>query len=262
MHTVANDIRLSYELSGRNDAPVVVLSHSLGSSSIMWDPQLTALEADYRVLRFDTRGHGESEATDGPYTLDMLGDDAIALLDALDIGQVHWVGLSKGGMIGQNVALRAPARLRSLALCDTMALVPEDAQPVWQERIDVAGSQGMEPLADPTMERWFTPPFHVSDAPAVARIRDQFVATPVAGYVGCCHAIRALDYLDSLSALSLPVLVMVGEHDPATPVEASRAMHAAMPGSDLAVIPSAAHLSNMEQPARFNRRLLEFLASA
>ncbi len=260
MHRTVNGIEMSYELSGERDAPVVVLSHSLGSSTVMWKPQIEQLEREYQVLRYDTRGHGGSEAPDGAYDLDLLGDDAVALLDALEIDRVHWVGLSMGGMIGQSIALRHPQRLLTLALCDTMAVVPDAMQGLWLERIDTARESGMEALADATMERWFTPVFRSADEQAVASIRRQFVATPVAGYVGCCEAIRRLNYLPMLTNVNVPTLVMVGEHDQATPVAAADAIHEQIAASERVVIPNAAHLSNVEQRGLFNTKMLDFLS--
>jgi len=260
MHIQVNGVDIHYELSGRDGAPVVALSHSLGSSSIMWDPQLAALEADYRVLRIDTRGHGGSAAPDIAYDLDMLGNDAASVLDALGIGRVHWVGLSMGGMIGQNLALRMPHRLASLVLCDTTARIPPEALPMWDDRIAAARDEGMSALTESTMQRWFTPDYLRDDPPAVVPIRRQFEATPAAGFIGCCHAIRALDYLDRLDGLSLPTLIIVGADDPSTTVAAAEAMHERIGGSELAVLASASHLSNVEQPEAFTKALLPFLS--
>ncbi len=261
MKIKVNGIELNYDLQSAAGKPVVVLSHSLGSSMSMWDPQVRALSPSYQLLRFDTRGHGESQAPTGPYDLDMLGDDAVALLDALDLERVHWVGLSMGGMVGQNVALRYPRRLITLSLCDTMALVTEDMQCVWLDRIKVARNAGMEELADATMQRWFTETFRRVHPEAVAPIRGQFVSTPTAGYIGCCEAIRRLNYLQELHTIGCPALVMVGEHDPATPVAASDAMHRRLTSSEMAVIPDAAHMSNIEQADTFNSTLSRFLST-
>jgi 3-oxoadipate enol-lactonase len=259
MKIKANGIHMNYQLSGKDGAPVVVLSHSLGSSLAMWDPQIKCLEPHYRVLRYDTRGHGGSDAPKGAYTLDQLGDDAIGLLDSLGIDVVHCVGLSMGGMIGQCLALNHTDRLRSLALCDTAAIIPEDAQPVWQERMDTARDKGMQALVRETLERWFTLPYLSQNSYGVELIRNQFLATPVAGYIGCSEAIRGLNYLERLSEIKIPTLIMVGEDDPGTPVAASEAMHERIPGSRLVVIPSAAHLSNIEQKEAFNSALTGFL---
>jgi 3-oxoadipate enol-lactonase len=189
----------------------------------------------------------------------MLGDDAVALLDALGIEKVHWVGLSMGGMIGQGVALNHPDRLFSLALCDTTAAVPEEAQVLWQERIDTARQKGMGALVDGTMERWFTPSFLKLDLPMVAQIRKMFLATSVEGYIGCTEAIRRVKYLDRLSRVKVPTLIIVGEDDQGTPVSAAQAMHERIAGSKLVILRSARHLSNVEQPEAFNAALLKFL---
>jgi len=254
-----NGFKVSYQLSGPEGAPVVCLSHSLASSRVMWDPQTAALHQNFRLLRYDTRGHGGTDAPSGAYDLDQLGDDAVAMLDALGIDLVHWVGLSMGGMIGQNLALRYPERLASVMLCDTLGVVPEEAQPVWEERIQVAVRDGMAPLCESTLARWFTPAYLHLSPPAVETIRSQLMDTPVSGYVGCCEAIRRLDYLDRLHEISLPVCVVVGEEDPATPPSASEAIHQRIAGSSLVVIDNAAHLSNVEQPELFNAAMLGFL---
>lgn len=255
----ANGININYELSGKEGAPVVMLSHSLACSLVMWQPQMAVLESAFQVLRFDTRGHGESDAPEGAYSLDLLTADAVGLLDALNIKTVHFVGLSMGGMIGQCLALDYADRLKSLALCDTAASMPEETQPIWQQRIDAAGQTGMAGQVDGTLERWFRPEYLQLNPPEVEMIRRQILATPVAGYVGCCEAIRRLKYLDRLSEIKLSTLIMVGEEDPGTPVAASEAMHVRISGSELVVLPSARHLSNIEQAEAFNTALMAFL---
>jgi 3-oxoadipate enol-lactonase len=259
MITEANGINIHYELSGRKQAPVVVLGHSLACSQAMWWPQVELLEAHFRVLRYDTRGHGHSEAPAGPYTLEQLVDDAIAMLDALKIDQVHWVGLSMGGMIGQGLALSRPERLKTLVLADTAAIIPAKAQPVWQERIDTARNGGMQAVAESTLERWFTPNYLKKNLPETDRIRQLILATPLDGYIGCSEAIRRLNYLERLNTLDIITLIMVGADDPGTPVAASEAMHAQIKNSKLVVIPQAAHLSNIEQTDIFNDQLMAFL---
>jgi 3-oxoadipate enol-lactonase len=259
MRIKANTIEINYELSGKKDAPVVVLSHSLSSSLEMWNPQMEDLNPHFQVLRYDIRGLGGSEAPSGAYTLELLGNDVIKLLDALNINKVHFVGLSIGGMIGQGLALNHAHRLRSLALCDTAPIIPQEAQLIWQERINKVLSKGMEALLDETMERWFTPSFLKQNPPMLDLIRKQILATPVAGYLGCAEAIRRLNYLDQLSKIEMPTLIMVGEDDPGTPVSASKAIHERISNSKLVILPSARHLSNIEQTQAFNSVLLEFL---
>lgn len=259
MRVEANGINIHYELSGKKQAPVVVLGHSLACSQVMWWPQLELLETHFQVLRYDTRGHGQTEAPPGPYTLEHLVADAIGMLDALKLDRVHWVGLSMGGMIGQGVALGHPGRLSLMVLADTAAIIPAEAQPVWQERIDAAINGGMQAVVESTLERWFTPQYLAHGGPEVDRIRQQILATPVAGYVGCSEAIRRLNYLDRLDAVETKTLIMVGADDPGTPVAASQAMHAKIKNSQMVVIPQAAHLSNIEQVQIFNDNLIAFL---
>jgi len=261
MFIKANGIQMNYELSGKKDGPFVILSHSLGSSLVMWNPQMKTLEPHFQVLRYDIRGHGRSEAPPGAYTLELLGEDAVALLDVLEIEKVDWIGLSMGGMIGQSVALNYPRRLKSLALCDTGAAIAPEAQPLWQERIDAVREKGVASQLEPTMERWFTPSFLKLNPYMLGVIRKEFLATPAQGYLGCIYAIRKLNYLDRLSTIEIPTLIMVGEDDPGTPVAASEAMHQRIPDSRLVIIKSACHLSNVEQPEVFNTNLITFLKS-
>jgi 3-oxoadipate enol-lactonase len=260
MKIKVNGININYELTGPKGAPVVMLSHSLACSLVMWQPQMAVLESAFRILRFDTRGHGGSDAPPGAYSLEQLAADAIGLLDALKIETVHFVGLSMGGMIGQCLALDYSDRLKSLALCDTAAIMPAETQPIWQQRIDAAGETGMAGQVDETLERWFRPAFLQLNPPEVDMIRRQILATPPAGYIGCCEAIRRLNYLERLAAIGLPTLIMVGEEDPGTPVAASEAMHACISGSKLVILPEARHLSNIEQAEAFNTALMDFLA--
>lgn len=259
MKIETNGIQINYELSGKQDAPVVVLSHSLACSMVMWAPQLDLLEDHFRVLRYDTRGHGDSDAPPEPYTLEQLVNDAIGLVDGLGVDRFHWVGLSMGGMIGQGLALSHPGRLDSLVLADTAAEIPDESQPVWQERIDAVRNAGMQAVAETTLERWFTPDYLKQNPPGIDQIRQQILSTPVAGYIGCSEAIRRLNYLEALAEIQTSVLIMVGADDPGTPVSASEAMHARIQGSTLAVIPEAAHLSNIEQTRVFNTHLMDHL---
>jgi 3-oxoadipate enol-lactonase len=255
----ANGIDVNYELTGREGAPVLMLSHSLASSMVMWNPQLDALEPHFKVLRYDMRGHGRSAAPDGAYTLEMLAEDVVALLDALDIDAVHFVGLSIGGMIGQGFALSHADRLESLVLCDTSAVMPAEAQPILQQRIALARQNGMADQVDGILERWFTPTYLRANPPEVEMIRQQIKATPLAGFIGCSEALRGLNYLERLSEITLPTLIMVGEEDPGTPVAASQAIHERIAGSQLVVLPSARHLCNIEQAEAFNGALMKFL---
>ncbi|MCU0579265.1 MAG: 3-oxoadipate enol-lactonase [Desulfobacterota bacterium] len=257
----ANGILLNYELTGKEGAPMVVLSHSLGSSLVMWEPQLSALEPRFRVLRYDTRGHGGSEAVPGPYTFEMLAADAVALLDELGIPRVHFIGLSMGGMIGQALGIYHPERLVSLTLCDTAAANPPGAREIWQERIDLVRRQGLAPLWAGTLDRWLSPEFVRRNPPLLEKIRRQFLATSVNGYGGCSQAIMGLDYLGQLGRIKTPTLIIVGEEDQGTPVSAARALQDRISGSRLVMLPQARHLSSVEQTEHFNRAVLEFLTT-
>jgi 3-oxoadipate enol-lactonase len=261
MFITANGIKINYELSGKKDGPVVILSHSLASSLKMWEPQMEMLRSHFRVLRYDTRGHGKSETTPAPYTLELLGEDALGLLDQLSMDQVHWVGLSMGGMIGQAIALNHPQRLKSLALCDTASIIPAEAQPIWDERIEGVRNIGMKSQLETTMERWFTPSYLRLNPPMFTLIKEEFLATPAEGYIGCAGAIRRLNYLSQLGEINLPTFILVGEDDPATPVSASQAIHEQIRNSKLVILPSTRHLSNVEQAEAFNENLLRFLKS-
>jgi 3-oxoadipate enol-lactonase len=239
---------------------VVTLSHSLATDLSMWDPQLDALRARYRVLCYDTRGHGGTAVTPGAYSLDQLAEDARALLGALGIARTHWCGLSMGGMIGQTLALRHPELFASLALCDTSSRIPAEARPLWADRIRTAETQGMEPLVEPTLARWLTAPFRERRQDVVGQVARMIRSTPPRGYAGCCHAISALDLTDRISAIQVPTLIVVGEEDQGTPVAASKVMHERIKGSELVIIPSAAHLANLEQPEAFTRAVTGFLS--
>ena len=258
MKITANGIAINYTLDGPANAPVVTMSHSLATDLSMWDPTLPAL-AGFRVLRYETRGHGKTEAPKGGYTLDQLADDALALLKALGIAKTHWVGLSMGGMIGQTLALKAPEVFASLSLCDTSSRIPAEARPLWADRIKLAQAQGMEPLVTPTLERWFTKPFRESRKDVIDKVATMIRTTPPDGYAGCCAAIAQLDLTDRIGAIKLPTFVIVGEDDPGTPVAAHQVIHDKIAGSQLVIVKSAAHLANMEQPDAFNKALGAFL---
>lgn len=262
MKTKANGINVYYELHGKEGAPWLVLSHSLACSVRMWDEQIAAFKDRYRILAYDTRGHGATDAPAGAYTLDMLAEDARALLDAVGVKRCHWAGLSMGGMIGQTFALKYPGVFQTLTLADTSSRIPAEAAPIWAERIKVAESQGMQPHVEPTLGRWFTEPYRKSGAKRVADVAALIASTPVAGYVGCCQAIPKLNTTARLKEIKCPILIIVGEQDMGTPVAMSREIHDNAPGSKLAILPSASHLSNIEQPAAFNHALAEFLSSS
>ena len=258
MKAHANGIDIHYEVSG--SGPWVTLSHSLFCDRTMWDPQMAALEHHFSVLRFDTRGHGKTDAPAGAYTLAQMAGDVIGLLNALKIERTHFVGLSMGGMIGQHLALKVPQRVDRLVLADTAARFPPEAQALWPERIRIAAEEGMAAMVEPTLARWFTAPYRAAHPEVMARIAALIKATPVAGFIGCAQAIPRVDTLDRLPELDMPTLVIVGSEDGGTPPAMAREIAQAIPGARLEIIADASHLSNIEQAEAFNRLLLDFLA--
>ena len=262
MNASVNGIDTYYELHGKPGAPWLAFSHSLACNLRMWDGQIEAFKDRFRILAYDTRGHGRSSAPAGPYTLESMADDLRALLSHLDIQRLHFVGLSMGGMIGQTFALKYPGLLTSLTLADTTSRYPAEAAPLWRERIRTAESKGMQPLVQATLERWFTEPFRKSHPDKVKKIAEAILATPVAGYAGCCAAIPKIDVTARLKEIKCRALVICGEQDAGTPPAMARQIQENLPGSKLALIAQAAHLSNLELPEAFNRALADFLTKS
>jgi len=253
----ANGIGIAYRLEGPADAPVVLFSNSLATNLEMWNDQAAALVGDYRVLRYDTRGHGGSEAGSGPYSIELLSGDVIALLDALSIPRAAFVALSLGGMIAQYTAARHPDRFTALVLCDTAMRINGD---VWSERIRSVQANGVGPQVDPSLGRWFTKPFRERNPAMMDAVRRMILTTSPAGYCNCAAAMRATDLELVTPSIGVPTMVVVGAEDPSTPPSAAEAIHAAVAGSRYEVIERAAHLPNMERPDVFNRLLKGFLA--
>ena len=258
MRARLNGVEIDYTIDG-DTGPWLVMSHSLGCTQAMWDLQMPALTARYRVLRYDSRGHGQSEGPPGAYTLEQLADDAAALLDHVGVERAVWVGFSMGGMIGQVFALRHAARVRALVLADTTSEHHATPQSVWDERIRVAHERGMAPLVQPAIGRWFTQAFRDDHPDVVAPVAATIAGTSVNGWAGCCAAISAVHTTPHLGAITCPALVMVGEHDIGTPLASALTIHRHLPNSVLVVIADAAHMTCIEQPAQFNRALRVFL---
>jgi 3-oxoadipate enol-lactonase len=246
-----------HRFDGPEDAPVLLLSNSLGTTHEMWNPQLAALTGHFRVLRFDRRGHGQSAVPPGPYTIGEMAADVVELLDSLGLERVSYCGLSIGGMEAMWNAANAPERIERLALCSTSPHMPP--RELWDERAATVRAEGVGVLADATMERWFSPEFHESDPDKVAWIREMFASIPAEGYAGCCEAIREWDFREELGRIAAPTLVLSAEHDPSTPPESGRAIADGIPGASFHVLPGARHLSNVEQPEAFTAALLEHL---
>jgi 3-oxoadipate enol-lactonase len=260
MKIKTNGIEINCVIEGAG--PWVTMSHSLACNLSMWDPQMQMLTKNYKVLRFDTRGHGASSAPEGAYTLEQMADDVHGLFAELGIQRTHFVGLSMGGMIGETYALKYPGVFQSMVLADTTSRRPPNATQMWAERIAIAREKGMDALVEGTLGRWFTEPYRQAHPEVMARIGNDIRNTPVAGFAGCCEAIARIDVLDQLQDIDCPALVIVGDQDHGTPPEMARQIHANLRGSELLIIPSAAHLSNVEQPAIFSKALAEFLGKS
>lgn len=255
----ANGIFINYRLEGNKNSPVVMLSNSLLSNYSMWDDQIDALlQAGFQVLRHDTRGHGGTDAPSGPYSIELLVEDVRALLDALEINKVHFVGLSMGGFIAQLLAVTHPERVISLGLCDTACVMPPAL--LWNERIDTAKAEGVQgSLTDATLKRWFTAPFHETGKHAIEKIRVMIKQTSAQGYINNAMAIRDMDLCKNLPNIKVPTLVIVGAEDPACPVSAAQILHEGISGAELVILEGAAHLPNIEKRDEFNAALLNFL---
>ena len=248
---------MNARLSGPEQAPVLVLSNSMGTTTAMWDDQLEALSRHHRVLRYDHRGHGGAGPPPGPYRMEQLGRDLLGLLDELELERVSFCGLSLGGMVGMWLAANAPERVERLALCCTSAKV--DPGP-YLERAAKVRAGGTGSVAGEVVERWFTPGFRERAPETVARAVAMLLATPAEGYAGCCEAIAAMDLRPGLGSIAAPTLVVAGGDDPATPPAHAEAIVAAIPAARLEVVAGAAHLANIEQPQRMTRLLLDHLS--
>lgn len=240
---------LAHLLAGRPDAPVLVLPSSLGTTRELWDAQIDALERDFRVLRYEHRGHGASPEPQGPYSMPELGADAIALLDELGIERALWCGLSLGGMVGMWLAVHAPERLSGLVLACTSARV---ASPdAYRERAALVREHGIEPVADAIVARWFTSTTFHERPNLPERFRAIVVSQPVEGYAGCCEALAGWDFREELASIAVPTLVVAGAEDEATPAADTDLLADRIPGARRVVLDGAAHLANLERPDAF-----------
>ncbi|MGE4410014.1 MAG: 3-oxoadipate enol-lactonase [Sphingobium sp.] len=255
--TTGDGCRIACRFDGPEGAPVLLLSNSLGTDMGMWAPQMAAWTQYFRVLRYDQRGHGASDAPAGAYSMDRLGRDVIELLDALMIEKVDFCGLSLGGMTGQWLGIREPSRLRRMVLANSSSFMgPPSA---WDSRIIAVLDKGMAPLAQASVERWFTPAFAATATDAIAPIGAMLQATSPAGYAGCCAAIRDMDMRRMVPLITTPTLVIGGSEDPATPPPHSETLAGAIDGAELMML-KAAHLSNVELPDAFATAVSGFLS--
>lgn len=249
---------LNVQIEGRPDGPVVLLAHSVGCDLTLWDRQIPALTRDYRVIRYDARGHGRSEAPDAPYTVEQLAGDALAVLDACDARRAHFCGLSLGGTIGLWLALNAPHRLASLTLCDTAARLGTIEG--WQSRIQAVEEGGTASIADLSMTRFFSAAFFARDPNEVERFRRILIETPDQGFAGCCAVLRDADFRAALGGIKVPTLVLCGAQDVPTPPADSQVLAGEIPNARLVLV-DGGHLSAIEASATFNAALLDHLAA-
>lgn len=251
-------VRIHYELSGEDELPVLVLSNSLGVNLTMWEQQLQSLGSQRRILRYDTRGHGQSSVPVGPYSIDELGQDVLDLLDRLQIGRASFCGLSMGGVIGQWLGIHAPDRLHRLVLANTAAKIGIEA--TWDSRIAQVQKDGLTPIVSGTLERWFTAPFRAAQPEIVAKTAAMLQATSAEGYAACCAAIRDADFRAEMASIRVPTLVIAGIEDPVTPPSDSRFLAESIAESSYVEL-AAAHLSNVEAASEFNAALRHFLSA-
>jgi 3-oxoadipate enol-lactonase len=252
----ADGTAIHVEVEGPQDAPVLMLSNSLGTNLHMWDDQIPAFARHFRLVRFDRRGHGGSAVPKGPYSIERLGRDALAVIDGLGIAKVNWCGLSMGGMEGMWLGANAANRIDKLVLSNTASYFPD--RTMWDGRIKTARDKGLAALVDATIERWFTAQFRHRSPQAVARIREMFLSTDLEGYVGCGGAIRDMDNRSLLAKVSVPTLVIAGRHDMGTTLEAGQFIAEHIPGAELVVLETA-HIANVEQPQAYTDTVLKFL---
>jgi 3-oxoadipate enol-lactonase len=258
MKVKANGIDINYRIDGPERAPWLVFSNSLATSLSMWDEQMAALKDSFRVLRYDQRGHGESDAPAGRYPFDTLLADALGLMDALKIDEAHFAGLSMGGATALGLAERHPQRFHSIVIADSPCQSTPQSSQQWEERIAVAQKQGIEALVEPTVARWFPPETVAGNPPHLNNIRAMIRATPVDGFIGCAAALAAHDYASAVASVKCPTLFIVGEKDGATPAAMGK-LHEKLAGSRFVTLPGAGHISNMDRPSEFSRALREFL---
>ena len=259
MQADIDGVTINYEISGNPDGPWLTFSNSLATDLGMWDEQEAALSADYRVLRYDKRGHGRSAAVEGPYSFDDLIGDVVGLWDHLGSERTCFVGLSIGGMTSQGLLLRHADRVAATVMANTMALCGDGFRAAWDDRVAAVAARGMEAVADATMERWFTGAYRETGAARLGDVRAMILNTSVAGYSGCARAIQDLAYLDRLEEIDHPVLLIAGARDGGTPPEGMRAMRERLRGSEYVEL-DAAHISNIEKAGEFTAAVEAFLA--
>ena len=259
MKAQVNGISMNYQVDGAEGAPPIVLHHPLAGNLSIWDEMTALLAPDYRVIRFDARGHGQTQATEAPYSFQTLAADVVALMDHLGVKKAHFLGLSMGGMVGQFLGLDHADRFRTLQLTATSSRVPPEARQLWQDRVKTAREKGMAAMIETSLQRWVTDKNRQNQA-LVKRMGDMITGTPVEGYAGWCQAIEHLDVTGRLKAIKLPTLVVVGSEDVGTPPAAAEAIHKEIAGSELVIMPDCAHMLCLEDPKTMHAHAKAFLA--
>lgn len=254
--TTADGCPIHVEVAGNESAPALMLSNSLGTNLHMWDDQAGEFAKHFRLIQYDRRGHGQSGVPKGPYSMEMLGKDVLAILDALKIGKTNWCGLSMGGMVGQWLGANAPDRVDKLILSNCTDYYADKTP--WNERIKTVSEKGLAYIVNGNMERWFTKGFRDTHPDAIARFTEMFLATKLDGYIACGQAVRDMDHRALLPKIKAPVLIIAGRQDPATTLAMAESMRDRIPVAKLAVL-DAAHISNVEQPQAYIKTVLNFL---
>jgi 3-oxoadipate enol-lactonase len=252
----SNGCPIHVEVEGPDNKPVLMLSNSLGTDLHMWDPQVAGLTQHFRLVRYDRRGHGQSGVPKGPYNMEMLGRDVLAVLDALKIDKINWCGLSMGGMVGMWLGANAPQRINRLILSNTSAYFAD--KEIWNGRIKTVREKGLASIVGGTMERWFTQGFREREPKKIAWLSEMFLATDPEGYIACGEAVRDMDHREIIKSITAPTLVIAGRHDPATTVEHGEFIRSRIPGASMTVL-DAAHIANVEQPHDYTDAVLGFL---
>lgn len=249
---------IDVEVTGPADAPVLMLSSSLGTTKHMWDPQMEAFAGRYRIVRYDRRGHGRSGIPKGPYNMEMLGRDAIAVMDGLGLKKINWLGLSMGGMEGMWLGANASDRIEKLILSNTSTYYADKTP--WNTRIEnVTKGGSVAAIADTVINAWLTQNFQKNNPAETARMKEMMIATPVEGYLACCAAVRDMDHREIIKSITAPTLIIAGSKDMATNVEAAEFIRDRIKGSKLAIV-DAAHIANVEQPDAYAKEVLAFLS--
>ncbi|WP_137388955.1 3-oxoadipate enol-lactonase [Rhodoligotrophos defluvii] len=259
MQVKANGITFNCRIDGPEGAPWLILSNSLATDLSMWDPQAEALGQQFRVLRYDQRGHGKTDAPEGRYDFDLLIADVVALMDELGIARAHVCGISMGGVTAMGLAQRHPERLDRVIICDTPCISNAAAAQQWEERIAIAKAQGMAGLVDSTLARWYPPEAIAANPPQLQKVRQMILATPVNGFIGCAAALAQHDFRAQAGSVPHPVLLIVGEKDGVVP-EAMRPMQSELRNARFITLPGAGHISNLDQPDMFSDAVRSFLS--